>query len=157
MKAIRKLVLSFVAVAALVVGSTTTAPPATAADSYNTVNDGYCGVSLFYGPYCGVTWNKTNSENMKSKLAAGESIAAIATWACGKVPNLIAEAACVLWFTYNTYDARTAINDAHQHATRCVALRWYSTSLGQFAKHISSLTCSSATGGGGGGGGSWRS
>lgn len=163
----QRLLVGLVTIVAVVLGtSALTAPSASASDPYGTNFAESCGLEIPYGPYCQIVFTKQLSEQMKSKMVAGETIASVANFACGKIPGWITAAACVGLLTYNTATTRDAVNAAHANSNKCVAVRFYSSSLGNVGnKHVSAVTCNfgiqccsggSGGGGGGGGGGSWR-
>ncbi|WP_143016211.1 hypothetical protein [Nocardioides szechwanensis] len=160
--------MSFTAVIAVVMGTTAmTAPAAHATDTYGTNFKYSCGADFPWGGYCQLTMTKWVSKQMKERLSDGETVTAIAVWACSKIPTWIAEGTCVAWITYNAVKARAAINNAAADSNKCVATRMYTTTPGQVAQGgAKAVACnfdiqccaggSGGGGGGGGGGGSWR-
>lgn len=120
------------------------------------------GVSPTWGPYTQVVFTKTVSNQMYKKRAKGDAAAAIAAWACAKIPNGAVEATCMYWLSKHYAHYRAAIDDAHQDPNLCVAVQWYilgpAQALARTSQAVRCNTLSSGGGGAGGGGGgsSWK-
>lgn len=166
MNRIQRLILGLVLAVIASMGAVTAAPtPAHATDAYSTNFSERCGYDLLWGSFCQLTFTKSLSNQMKNRLVAGETVTAVASFACGKIPNWGIAIACVASLTYQAAKTRDAVNAAYGNSQKCVAYRQYFSGIGQLAPKVSAVTCNfgfqccdggSGGGGGGGGGGSWR-
>jgi len=164
----KKLILGVVVSVVVALGFTAATPaPAHATDGYGTNYAEKCGFSLTYlSAYCQLTFTKSMSETMKQHMVVGETIAAVAAYACSRIPRWDIAVACIAELTFQAAKTRDALNDAHASSQKCFAYREYASGYAEaVAPKASSVTCNfgvqccdggSGGGGGGGGGGSWR-
>lgn len=172
----KKLIITMTTIFAVMFGmQVVSAPPASAADAYNTSWHNTTGFGV-WGWYNQTTSNKTWAVQAKAMLRTGTAVGAVATALCVAAAPLIVKAACIWAASKNGAEFRDAVNDAAATG-KCLGLRVYVTAAANnLARTVNSAYCwfpafnaigsynqgcpnggfCGAGGGGSGGGGSWK-